>query len=361
MSRLELEAPALTKAVGDADEATKRRVAKAVSEFAWNLRPIADPRAQRALESLVREQFGDSMARSDLERLGSELDERQRLLWEALDAGAEGVSDEDFDSAFECARTANALWFALDDDPLAAALEASYEVHAGFEDFETVEALLRAVLRGEQDAVPHALRTFTERLEAPPAGEAREQFVGPDGTVPGLDAWAPDMVDSLREVDPDGLRRIAQAACELALERAPIEDHRIEAARAQIEAGPFGDSPTRAALQELVHELLAEEIELEGEWDPRPLEERERDPLVPSYRVEKGILVPDGTSEEIALEYARQAAEQPGRRRTVTAHALWQALDEDALNAAVGALDAISSVFLNVDVLRTLVDEQVPR
>lgn len=360
MAGLDIDDPELAERLRQAGEPTLRQVARAAAELALELQPVDDGSVSIGLDLLRRGEHGDSALRETLERLVEELDVAQWELEEQLDAYGEGPVKEVQAVAYDRARATQTVLSALDEDPVVAALDSLYEMTGltGHEP-DVLRAFAEAVMSGRQGAVERAAATLRERGEKPEPGEGREQFVGPDGVVPGLDFSAPDVVDSLRGADAETLRQLARAVCELALERAPIDDARIEAARQQLELDHFGDSTARAELRELVDELLAEEAELEGEWDRRPLEDRERNPSIPSYRVEKGILVPDGTEEEVALEHARLAAERPALRRTATAYALWQALDEDPLNAAIQAVEQVHGAFMNLDELRSLVAAEV--
>lgn len=358
MAGLDLSHGELADKLRHLDEPTLRRVAKVAAELGLELRPVDDPSVASGLEVLRGRQPRASV-RDKLQRYAEELDRAQWELEEQLDAYGEGPAEEEQAAAYERARAAQTVWAALDNDPVTAALDSLYELTGVIGDEpDVLQRLVETVVSGERDPIGQTLATLRERRANAESADQRERFLGPDGTVPGLDSVAPDLVDALRTADADVLRRTAQEACELALERAPIDDDRIDAAREHLELGPFGDTKARAELRELVEALQTEEEELGGEWDARAYEDRERDPFVPAYRIERGVLVPGGTDEEVALEYARQTAERPALLRTATAHALWQALDEDPLNAAVQSLDSVSAAFLNVDELRELVQRQ---
>lgn len=358
MAGLDLSHRELADELRQSDEPTLRRVARVAAELGLELRPVDDPSVASALDALRGGQPRASV-RDRLQPLVEELDTAQWELEEQLDAYGEGPAEDEHAAAYERARAAQTLWAALDDDPVTAALDSLYELTGVIGDEpDVLQRLVETVVSGDRDPIGRTLSTLRERHPRAGSVGEREQFVGPDGTVPGLDSVAPDLVDVLRAADADVLRRTARDACGLALERAPIDDERIDAAREHLELGPFGETPARVELRELVDELLTEEAELESEWDARSPSDRERDPFAPAYRVERGVLVPDGSDEEVALEHARQAAERPALRRTATAYALWQALDEDPLNAAVQSLDSVSGAFLNVDELRELVQGQ---
>jgi hypothetical protein len=65
---------------------------------------------------------------------------------------------------------------------------------------------------------------------------------------------APDPYGLLRSKPEEGLREIASAVADLAVERRSIADPRLEQARAALAAGAFGDGTERARLDDLVWE-----------------------------------------------------------------------------------------------------------
>lgn len=92
----------------------------------------ADPRVDAALAALQSGRTGDGPARDALLRLVEELDETAWAVHDQADAPADGA----YALAFRQARSANALYSALDADPMVAAADAAYESHAVLDDWE---------------------------------------------------------------------------------------------------------------------------------------------------------------------------------------------------------------------------------
>jgi aminopeptidase N len=113
-----------------------RRVAERVALAALGEVPVEDDRVDRAVAALRAARFGETSERAALKALVDELDE---AAWNMQDEVEAGQADQaDYLAAFGRARAAMALWFALDGDPLEAAMEAAYEAEAA-----TDERLLR--------------------------------------------------------------------------------------------------------------------------------------------------------------------------------------------------------------------------
>ncbi len=93
---------------------------------------LADPSLDAALAALQSGRTGDGPARDALLRLVGELDEAAWAVQDRVDAPAHGA----YVLAFKRARSANALYAALDADPMVAAADAAYESHAVIEDWE---------------------------------------------------------------------------------------------------------------------------------------------------------------------------------------------------------------------------------
>ena len=127
-SRLDLAAAGLADRVRELDDQALRRAATAVCELAAERRPVEDPRFAAALTAVREQRLADAGIRHDVEALVDELDRVQFDLRDAFEAGT--ATDADYEAAFERARAAHALFFALDEDPRAAALESAYEAHA---------------------------------------------------------------------------------------------------------------------------------------------------------------------------------------------------------------------------------------
>jgi len=135
-ARLKLLDPMVRQALDDASEQAQRRVALTVSRLAVDRARIADPRLGAAFKRLQGGRYGDSPERSAVQALTEELD---RAAWDVQDLVEGGTADEsEYFAAFVKARATNAVWYAFDLDPLAAAAEATYEANAAIGDSEVV-------------------------------------------------------------------------------------------------------------------------------------------------------------------------------------------------------------------------------
>jgi hypothetical protein len=139
-ARLKLLDPVLRQVLDDASEPARRRAALTVSKLAVDRAGITDPRIGAALERLQGGGYGDSSERSAVQALTEELDE---AAWNVQDRVEAGTADKaDYVNAFARARAANAVWYALDRDPLEAAAEATYEASAAIGDPEAVSTAI---------------------------------------------------------------------------------------------------------------------------------------------------------------------------------------------------------------------------
>ena len=91
------------------------------------------------LALIASRRVGDAGARAAVERLTSELDELAWNIQEQLDEGV--ASEDEYAAAFERARAAMAVWFALDPRPRVAAEETIYEAIAAIGEAAVREAL----------------------------------------------------------------------------------------------------------------------------------------------------------------------------------------------------------------------------
>jgi hypothetical protein len=140
-SRLKLLDPVLRQVLNDASEQARRRAALTVSKLAVDRASIADPRLGAALMRLQDGGYGDSPERSAVHALTEELDE---AAWHVQDRVKAGTAERaDYVKAFVKARAANAVWYALDPDPLEAVAEATYEASAAIEDPEAVRTAIQ--------------------------------------------------------------------------------------------------------------------------------------------------------------------------------------------------------------------------
>jgi len=111
-----------------------RRGATRAALLAMVAAGLRDPRVDAALAALESGRTGDGPARDALLRLLEDLD---NAAWTThLRVGAGAATAADHQRAFRLARSANALWSALDADPTVAAADAAYEAHAVLEDWE---------------------------------------------------------------------------------------------------------------------------------------------------------------------------------------------------------------------------------
>ena len=127
-ARLSTLAPDLVTLLGEASETELRTVSQEVVNSTLERNGLHDPRIDAALATLRRASFGETAERNDLKAFEEELD---NIAWDIQDRVEQGDAPrEDYLRAFARARTAATLWFALDRDPLQAALESTYEACA---------------------------------------------------------------------------------------------------------------------------------------------------------------------------------------------------------------------------------------
>jgi hypothetical protein len=143
LARLKLLDPRLQQVLRESTDEGRRRVALTVSSLAIDRAGITDPRLAAGLERLQRGGYGDSPERGAVQALTEELDE---VAWDIQDQ-ADGADNADYAKAFMKARAANALWYALDEDPLEAAAEAAYEAGAAIEDPQSLRTAVEDVLK----------------------------------------------------------------------------------------------------------------------------------------------------------------------------------------------------------------------
>ena len=111
-----------------------RRGATRAARLAMAKVGLVDPRVDVALAALDSWRTGEGPARDAIGRLVGELDA-------AAAAARERDEAAEFERAFRQARSANALWSALDADPTVAAADAAYEAYAALGDWEPLTAL----------------------------------------------------------------------------------------------------------------------------------------------------------------------------------------------------------------------------
>jgi hypothetical protein len=137
-ARLAYVSPDLAQLIRKADAAQLRRVAAAAAMFAVDRTGLCDPRSQAAQITLAQGNPGDSQQRAEVHQLAEELDEAAWDIQDRVDVG--NAPRHSYLHAFAMARAASALCFALDADPLTAALEATYEANAATDDLSSLRA-----------------------------------------------------------------------------------------------------------------------------------------------------------------------------------------------------------------------------
>jgi hypothetical protein len=139
MIRLSTIAPDLTTRLQRVSVADLRRVTAEVVDAALRATELHDQSLDAAVRALRAGRYGDGLERERVKDLEVQLDETAWDLQDRADAG--DASQDDYLAAFRRARAAAALWFALDDDALQAALEAVYEARAATDDNEVRRVL----------------------------------------------------------------------------------------------------------------------------------------------------------------------------------------------------------------------------
>jgi hypothetical protein len=113
-----------------------RRGAVKAARMALVWAALGDPRVDVALAALESGRTGEGPAREAIGRLCEELD---TAAWASRDRGDAAL----YGRTSRQARAANALWSALDRDPVVAAADAAYEAHAALDDWEPLIELWR--------------------------------------------------------------------------------------------------------------------------------------------------------------------------------------------------------------------------
>jgi hypothetical protein len=141
-TRLTTTAPDLVEELERCSPDRLRRIAERVAQAAIERAEINDERTDGALAALRAGSFGDTDARASAKALTDELDE---VAWDIRDRVEAGDAEqEEYLAAFRRARAAMSLWFALDADPIVAALELVYEARAALDDGAVRELVAEA-------------------------------------------------------------------------------------------------------------------------------------------------------------------------------------------------------------------------
>ena len=128
--------------IGDRE---RREAALLACKRAISRRGPATPEIARGLRMLESGIYGEEGAISAIQRLVEEIDMQYFAAQERYDAGQ--GDEATFLKLFRAARAASAVAFALDNDPLTAAVWSIYEASAALGDHEDVDALLTDLTR----------------------------------------------------------------------------------------------------------------------------------------------------------------------------------------------------------------------
>lgn len=137
-ARLDYVSSDLTRLLQNADAAQLRRVATAVASLAVDRTGLCDPRSQAAQATIEQGTLGEPRQRTEVQQLAEELDLAAWDMQDRVDSG--NASRSSYLHAFAVARAASALYFALNADPLTAAMEAMYEANAATNDLGSLRA-----------------------------------------------------------------------------------------------------------------------------------------------------------------------------------------------------------------------------
>lgn len=146
-NRLELLDRDLSTILEKASVSQQRKATIVASCFAIERTKLSDPIVEQALKAIEIGNLGDESLREKIESLVNQLDEIQ---WNLQDKMEEVETDmSTYLAAFQQARAANSLYFALDDNALIAANESIYEADAATDDLATLKQLILQLFNGE--------------------------------------------------------------------------------------------------------------------------------------------------------------------------------------------------------------------
>lgn len=144
MNRLSSVAADLAEQMNNRSASQLRKVASTAALLAVDRTNLVDPRLEGALAAIRDSAPGNRNECSNALRVAEELDERAWDIREKVDEGT--LPKRSYLEAFRKARAAAAVGFALELNPLQAALEAVYEARAAVADLEAVRAAINSVL-----------------------------------------------------------------------------------------------------------------------------------------------------------------------------------------------------------------------
>lgn len=159
-NRLELLDQGLSALLEKASVSQRRNVALIASQFALERTNLNDPIVDQALKAMEIGNYGDESLREKIESFVNQLDEIQWDLQEKMDAGEAELSA--YLTAFQQARSANSLYFALDADAFNAATESIYEADAATDDLVTLKQRILELFK--QPNTPKRGRNRTRKV-----------------------------------------------------------------------------------------------------------------------------------------------------------------------------------------------------
>ena len=144
-NRLDLLDASLAQRLSQSPPIQLRQIAKAVSHFVLQQVPIDDIAiVGQGYQMLEINEVGDPELREQLLATIRILDERQWSLHDLVEM--ERSTDTEYMRAFERARAANAIYYALSADAWEAATESIYEATAATDQFEAIAEMVNQVL-----------------------------------------------------------------------------------------------------------------------------------------------------------------------------------------------------------------------
>ncbi|MBE9227300.1 hypothetical protein IQ264_17885 [Phormidium sp. LEGE 05292] len=159
-NRLELLDSDLSTLLKKASVSQQRNAALVASQFAIERTSLNDPIVAQALKAIEIGNYGDESLREKIESLVNQLDEIQWDLQEKMDAGEAELSA--YLGAFQQARSATSLYFALDADAFNAATESIYEADAATDDLVTLKQRILELFK--QPSTPKRGRNRTRKV-----------------------------------------------------------------------------------------------------------------------------------------------------------------------------------------------------
>jgi hypothetical protein len=143
-SRLSTVAADLAEQLEHRPSSQLRKVATIAALLAVDRTHLADPRLDAALTAIRDGAAGDRNECSAVSLVVEELDEKAWDIQESVDEGTQ--PQEAYLEAFRMARAAESIGFALEVNPLQAALEAVYEAQAAVSDLEAIRTAISPAL-----------------------------------------------------------------------------------------------------------------------------------------------------------------------------------------------------------------------